>query len=1133
MINNCNNRNPLLRDGTSQQQRLLKALLPGYVSVDERSMDDLITFAREYAKEIQFYGADNLPDGDWHDFHTKSVSDDERTEPHYALFIAFLEMFRFAQDDLNTITKRHLEFYYKDVLRIKERSAIPDQVFVIFDLARHVSSHLIKKGTVLNAGKDKTGKTRYYKIDKDIVINTAKIKEVKALFLDKISSSTALYSRLYASPVANSADGKGMALEGAEPRWKTFGKPSLLGPGTERIGAEIGFAMASPILNMAEGSRTITIKLTFAENQNVVDNFISSYDLNDIFSVKFSGEKEWIEPIAGSSPSSTTRIGSTIVITRTITETQPAIVSFSAEALKELYRTKWPVVKVLLSNAAQAYAYDGFKKLTLASVEITVDVQGIKNLALQNDIAKLDPAKPFQPFTSRPAIGSRFFIGNREVFSKKLDELRVNIEWQDLPEAFSRHYDNYFGFNPKNQSFQAEISILEGKQWKLLKQDYLFEQGPPTVSGTSLPSLSTLLSQSVSQSAGPVKAPPQPIGKGSPDGIGPIILTCLGVSVEQTLKSEREIIINQNLGLSTGNPDLGELKAYDVNTEKGFMMMELTCSDFGHKLFQPSYTAQVLQLSKLSNPDPNNYLPKEPYTPTIKSLSLDYKASVTISFTDNTKTEEAYSNRVEQYFHVHPFGYAEQHRFLSQTAIALLPQFDNEGTLYIGLEKLKPSQTLSLLFKVAEGSADPELPKRTIMWSYLADNKWEVFPQLNILADSTNDLLTTGIITFDIPKSASSGNTILPADQHWIKATVTDGSGAICDLISITAQAVTATFDEQGNDPDHLRESLPSGAVKELEVSDSAVGKVSQPYASFGGKLKEQGSEFYIRVSERLRHKNRAVTIWDYEHLVLEQFPAVYKVKCLNHTMNGFNDKNQHVYSEVAPGHVTLIAISNLRNKNSVDPLKPKTSLIMLEEIKSYVTKLNPPCATVHVVNPTFEEIYLDFNVRFHPGYDNGFYGQQLEKELKQFLAPWAYEATDVTLGGKIHRSVIINFIEEREYVDFVTCFRMDLLTPTGTLSDLEEAAATTSSSVLTSAGVHAINVLKTDDCECSDNVIKGPAPADENCSCEKEIEKQSGSGAGTSHGISVMTIGSNFIIGVDPSIGIGDMGIENDFDIQ
>ena len=41
-------------------------------------------------------------------------------EPHYALYLAFLRLFEQARAATNTFTGRHLDFYYRDVLRLKE-----------------------------------------------------------------------------------------------------------------------------------------------------------------------------------------------------------------------------------------------------------------------------------------------------------------------------------------------------------------------------------------------------------------------------------------------------------------------------------------------------------------------------------------------------------------------------------------------------------------------------------------------------------------------------------------------------------------------------------------------------------------------------------------------------------------------------------------------------------------------------------------------------------------------------------------------------------------------------------------------------------------------------------------------------
>src|ERR1041385_5808376 len=157
MSDSCNNKSPLQRDGTSQAQRLLAALLPSYVAVDERSLDDLVAFVQKFATEVKYFNLADSPDGDWVGFFNKTISEEQRTEPHFALLISFLEIFKIAQDDLNTITQRHLDFYYREVLNLQEKPAVPDQVFIIFTLAEQLQAALVPKGKELDAKKDGKG----------------------------------------------------------------------------------------------------------------------------------------------------------------------------------------------------------------------------------------------------------------------------------------------------------------------------------------------------------------------------------------------------------------------------------------------------------------------------------------------------------------------------------------------------------------------------------------------------------------------------------------------------------------------------------------------------------------------------------------------------------------------------------------------------------------------------------------------------------------------------------------------------------------------------------------------------------------------------------------------------------------
>ena len=49
-----------VHDGTSQSARFWPELKPDYVLVDERSIEDLLAFFRAYARELKYFGNDNI-----------------------------------------------------------------------------------------------------------------------------------------------------------------------------------------------------------------------------------------------------------------------------------------------------------------------------------------------------------------------------------------------------------------------------------------------------------------------------------------------------------------------------------------------------------------------------------------------------------------------------------------------------------------------------------------------------------------------------------------------------------------------------------------------------------------------------------------------------------------------------------------------------------------------------------------------------------------------------------------------------------------------------------------------------------------------------------------------------------------
>jgi hypothetical protein len=257
-----------------------------------------------------------------------------------------------------------------------------------------------------------------------------------------------------------------------------------------------------------------------------------------------------------------------------------------------------------------------------------------------------------------------------------------------------------------------------------------------------------------------------------------------------------------------------------------------------------------------------------------------------------------------------------------------------------------------------------------------------------------------------------------------------------------------ATFSNNNNADDFLNSPLPASTISKLKSPDAAVKKINQPYSSFGGRPKESENHFYTRVSERLRHKERAITVWDYEHLVLEAFPEIYKVKCLNHTQI-----EDGIYNEVKPGHVSIITIPLLQNRNETDPLKPYTQQSTLTNIENFLSKLTSCFVTLHVRQPQFEEVRLEFSLKLLNQYkDFTFYSNQLKKEITQFLSPWAFGGSStIDFGGKVYKSVLINFIEERYYVDSITKVKIFVTVDGIESADMDEIAGSTARSILVS----------------------------------------------------------------------------------
>jgi len=932
--------------------------------------------------------------------------------------------------------------------------------------------------------------------------------------------------------------------------------------------------------------KTITETAYFSLIPSLEDRKI----LSDIFkptkalNIAFSGKKNWIvplnPPVITMSPL-TASMAFRLMITAELPSQQEGITFYDEAALKESFETELPLLKIeiddrikLQQDVATAYQqeccekkskeqvqpvslYHFFRNVKISAAQdtkIEVSVCGLKNFVVQNNESLQNVNGPIYPFGTRPEvidfdiknpplpqnptnlnlIGPDFYIGSKEVFCKKWNDIYINLDWKDKPTSFRDYYKGYLKegtqFGLDQNKFLINLAVLEQGKWKPEKQHNTPATIQVSIQGNSYHNRRLFDDN----------------GKSSCVQKNPLPQT---IHLRNTFFDLQQEFLLDNKALVK----------YDVNAFNGFLKINLQLQDFCHKVYSYVLARQMMALGKLPDSkledaiyydasgnlivfstntikddletakniamrvesdvnhntdgikakigaqgagainDPqaeairktvlaptllhlsnknltgdvvtlrdqitqirgiidNNdkfqaVIPNEPWTPIIKNITIDYTATATI--------------KDIELIHLYPYPGTFKKEQLQQQP-ALFPTFCEEGTLFLALKDLEPGSNVSLLFQMAEATADSESQRVALQWCYLENNTWKPLRKgFEVLQDDTDGLTTSGILKLALPANMSKANSVLPKDFHWLKAAIAGNSKSVSETIGIHTQAMRATFTNSlQNDKLRLAQALPAGAIEKLKDADAAVKKITQPYDSFGGSMPEGEGHFYTRVSELLRHKGRAIQKFDYERLALEAFPQLFKVKCINHSFA--LDAHRYVNDmPMAPGYILLAVIPDLNQLKAARQFEPRVPVSLLERIQEYLKERSSPFVRLKVMNPRYERVNFCLKVKLYQGRDAQFYQEKLSQDLREFLAPWAVGVYDkLTFGQCINQSAIVGFLETRDYLDYVIELKMQheddqLLIP---LSSQQQICPITPRSILLAGNIEVF--IAQQDCE-------------------------------------------------------------------
>ncbi|MEO0734163.1 MAG: hypothetical protein AAFZ52_15110, partial [Bacteroidota bacterium] len=591
------------------------------------------------------------------------------TSPHLGLVFSFLLLYRDAQPGLNQLTDRHLDFFYRQTLQLQELPLVNDRAHLVFELGKRVEDAiLVERGRRFKAGKDAAGTEITFATEEEVVLTQTQVAEQRTLFLGG--------GQLFAAPLAASGDGAGGDFPKDTPAvWPTLGGPQGVYPSPETElftplpPAALGSILASPVLLLREGERTVTVTLKLGPDAGIGPlPTVSAADEMELFTVSLTTEAEWL-PV----PQVTTTVTPnpaertlTLVLRFTLPPDFPAVVNPGPEIYPLGIPDDLPALRLdLIDDLADRLDwYCKLGQLPVLEASIDVAVKGVRNLRLENDFSALDPTKAFMPFGPTPkANAANFYVGSEEVFVKRWRDLTLNLEWLDLPATFDDYYAAYpNGGSWEPEKVEAEVKVLDGgKTHTTANQDLLTSDGE----GQALSFL---------------------------------------INEEEKLGTEEEVVatpcswpLNLPRDLSAGNCGLFHLQLGGqdfLHHEYPQAILDLAIENERITVANNKEQADYDEAKQKHEEDPeNNPLPAEidlkdllvlnpPYTPNFSGISINYSAS------DSLDQEITFA-------HLHPWentyawlnlgAAAGAEEVIKETNFPLLPAFPGEGHLYLGL----------------------------------------------------------------------------------------------------------------------------------------------------------------------------------------------------------------------------------------------------------------------------------------------------------------------------------------------------------------------------------------------------------------------------------------------------------------
>ena len=392
-------------------------------------------------------------------------------------------------------------------------------------------------------------------------------------------------------------------------------------------------------------------------------------------------------------------------------------------------------------------------------------------------------------------------------------------------------------------------------------------------------------------------------------------------------------------------------------------------------------------------------LPNPPWVPTASALSLDYSATACSGVAAAVATLGAAAAAAEPelaLWHVSPFGLFKPIAALADHSAPLVPDVSGAAALYIQLSAPVPRVSLLFILSLTDQGWRDSAPE--VRWEEHVEGAWK---RLTPLSDTTSGLKGSGIITLEL--EVVEGQAKAPR----IRAVVDRAVANPPHIDAVVADALTAQWVGPGG-ASTRGQPLEANSIDKSESKLAGIGSVGQPMRSIGGSPPSVGRDFRMRMAERLRHRDYAITGWDYARLALTLQPSLWQAAVVEASDAG---------GRTAPGKVWLVAIGGRGTANAADPTAPMVDLATLANLGEILNARAGPFADIVVTNPPYVRQQVVANVDFSDDDVGAAWAKRLEEELILWLSPWPDPKVGARPPDYYELHAVADFIRRRPYV--------------------------------------------------------------------------------------------------------------------